>query len=229
MNYGYVPDHHARPRPLAPEDEPDRLCIQLYDVVASAAELTGKRVLEVGSGRGGGASFVKRCHGPASVTGVDFAMRAVEFCRKRHVLDGLQFECGSAEALPFPAESFDIVLNVESSHCYGSFPAFLKEVDRVLRPAGAFLYADLRDAKSAGAWEADLAASGMRITRQVDITSNVVAALDADSDRKSRLIERLLWEPLVPSFKDFAGIRGSAVCEGFRNRTLVYRMYKLEK
>src|SRR5438128_1941354 len=58
MNYGYVPPAATSPLALHPEDEPDRYCIQLYHFVASQADLIDKAVLEVGSGRGGGASFV---------------------------------------------------------------------------------------------------------------------------------------------------------------------------
>ncbi|MDP7642602.1 MAG: hypothetical protein QGI52_09130, partial [Alphaproteobacteria bacterium] len=36
------------------------------------------------------------------------------------------------------------VINVESSFFYGDMAAFLAEVDRVLRPGGYFLLADIR-------------------------------------------------------------------------------------
>ena len=71
MNYGHRPPHGAVPLALAPEDEPDRSCIQLYHLVAGAVDLTGREVLEVGSGRGGGASFVARYLRPSRVLGVD--------------------------------------------------------------------------------------------------------------------------------------------------------------
>src|SRR6185436_1093058 len=58
MNYGYRPPHDKASVALAPEDEPDRSCIELYGLVAGAVDLTGGELLEVGSGRGGGASFV---------------------------------------------------------------------------------------------------------------------------------------------------------------------------
>src|SRR5689334_9089238 len=59
MNYGYALGD-GKTVELEPADEPDRHCIQLYHHVASGANLEGARVVEVGSGRGGGASFVKR-------------------------------------------------------------------------------------------------------------------------------------------------------------------------
>ena len=59
MNYGYAAPG-AEKLALAEADEPDRHWIQLYDHVAGAVDLTGCTVLEVGSGRGGGSSFIKR-------------------------------------------------------------------------------------------------------------------------------------------------------------------------
>src|SRR5215213_1645074 len=59
MNYGYAPgDPGAMDLPLEAADEADRLCIQLYEHVTKPAVLSGKDVLEVGSGRGGGMSYV---------------------------------------------------------------------------------------------------------------------------------------------------------------------------
>src|SRR3954463_13146836 len=51
---------------LAEADEPYRYQIQLYHRIAAQAALAGKRVLEVSSGHGGGASYVARALRPAS-------------------------------------------------------------------------------------------------------------------------------------------------------------------
>jgi SAM-dependent methyltransferase len=138
MNYGYHPPHGMAPLALQPEDEADRSCIQLYGLVAGAADLTGRDVLELSSGRGGGASFVFRYFQPRRMVGIDVSPLAVAFSRARHAVPGLSFEVGDAERLNLAAASFDTVLNVESSHCYGDLSAFLREVRRVLRPNGDF-------------------------------------------------------------------------------------------
>ena len=52
MNYGYAPDSAAAKVVLHAHDEINRYCIQLYHYVASAVELRGLKLLEVGSGRG---------------------------------------------------------------------------------------------------------------------------------------------------------------------------------
>jgi cyclopropane fatty-acyl-phospholipid synthase-like methyltransferase len=74
--------------PLEASDEPNRYFIQLYHRNATQVDLTGKRVLEVGCGHGGGADYLVRTLGPAAWTGLDLS---VDFCRKRHHLPGLDF------------------------------------------------------------------------------------------------------------------------------------------
>jgi SAM-dependent methyltransferase len=222
MNYGHrLPDGTA-PLALAPEDEPDRSCIQLYQLVAGAVDLTGREVLEVGSGRGGGASFVARYLRPSRVVGVDVSPRAVAFSRARHAAPGLSFEVGNAERLGFAAASFDVVLNVESSHCYGDPTAFVREVRRVLRPDGHFLYADFRARAELDAWRAGLLAAGLRLVTERDITPGVVAALDADDEWKRGLIEARVARPLVRAFGQFAALRGTLLYDKLRGGTLVY-------
>ena len=44
----------------AESDEPSRFAIQLYHRTATQVDLSGKRVLEVGCGHGGGASYIER-------------------------------------------------------------------------------------------------------------------------------------------------------------------------
>jgi ubiquinone/menaquinone biosynthesis C-methylase UbiE len=230
MNYGYTSLSEDEPAlKLEPEDEPNRYSIQLYHRVASAVPLAGLNVLEVGSGRGGGASFVKRYHQPRHMTGVDFSAKAVSLCKDQHLLEGLSFVAGDAESLPFDDESFDAVLNVESSHCYGSMPKFLEQVRRVLRPGGHFLFADLRSAEDRERLQRDLENSGMTILEQEDIRENVVAALRCESARKLALIEKAVSQPLQKAFRQFAAVEGSEVYDGFKTGATVYLRYLLKK
>jgi SAM-dependent methyltransferase len=229
MNYGYASlSEFETVLALQPEDEPDRHSIQLYHRVAGAVSLAGLDVLEVGCGRGGGAVFVKRYHQPRRLTGLDFSAKAVSFCRQQHPLDGLSFVAGDAESLPFTAESFDAVLNVESSHCYGSMPKFLEQVRRVLRPGGHFLFADLRSVADSQRLHCEMEGSGMTILEQEDVTANVLAALRCESARKLAIIEQTVSRPMRNSFRQFAAIAGSEVYDGFSTGATVYRRYLLQ-
>lgn len=83
MNYGWASlDPSDRVLSLLPEDERNRYCIQLYHRVAGAINLSRMDVLEVGCGRGGGASHVMRYLRPRSLTGLDLAANATAFCRQ---------------------------------------------------------------------------------------------------------------------------------------------------
>lgn len=230
MNYGFAAlGSPARPLHLETEDEEDRYCIQLYDHVLGDADLRGLDVLEVGCGRGGGASFISRYRRPRSMIGVDLSSSNITFCRRRHALPGLRFVPGDAESLPFADNAFDAVLNVESSHCYPSMPRFLGEVRRVLRPNGSFFFADHRGKEDVATLRQALEASGLTWQREESITGNVLQALRLDSPRKRGLIkERLpwLWWGLV---QVFAGIQGTSIYESFRLRRREYLCCVLRK
>lgn len=230
MNYGFAWPEGTRRPDLQPEDEADRYCAQLYHRVALPGNLEGKEVLEVGAGRGGGAAFVARYHDPKQLTAVDFSPAAVQFCQARHRDSRLNFQPGDAEALPFPEASFDAVLNVESSHCYGSMPKFLAEVTRVLRPGGLFLYADLREAPEMAGLEKQLAdLPGMQITETEDLTPHVSAALTEDHSRKEQMISSLIPEAQRAMFREFAGLRDSKIHRNLASGKLLYKRWVLRR
>jgi SAM-dependent methyltransferase len=231
MNYGFVPPAGEAALPLEATDEADRLCIQLYHRVASATDLLGCEVVEVGSGRGGGASFLARYHRPTRVTGIDYSATAVALCERRHVgVANLAFRTGDAEALPLPDASCDVVINVESSHCYGHIDRFFAEAARVLRPGGWFLYTDFRAAEDVAAWHAALAAQPDWVqVGHEDITASVADAMLADHERKSALIREYISPRFQPLFGEFAGLVGGQMYEGFRNRTILYHRFAFRK
>lgn len=234
MNYGFVETREGQADlssvALAKEDEPDRLCIQLYHRVASATDLSSREVLEVGSGRGGGASFLARYHRPAKITGADFSPQAVALCRQRHAaVPRLSFAVGDAEHLPFPDTGFDAVVNVESSHCYGHVEKFFTEVARVLRPGGWFLYTDFRPAADVPAWHAALAQPGWERMAHEDITAAVADAMQADDARKRQLIAELIPPAFQHLFGEFAGLVGGQIYEGFRKREMLYHRFAFRK
>jgi ubiquinone/menaquinone biosynthesis C-methylase UbiE len=228
MNYGFATSE-ANVLALNMADDPDRHGIQLYHHVVGPIDVRGWKVLEVGSGRGGGSSFIKRYLKPDRMIGLDLSKHAVHLSRERHRVDGLEFRVGDAENLPLDDGSVDAVINVESSHCYPSFSRFLSEVHRVLRPGGYFLYADFRARESVPAWHKSLMESGLALVKEMDITPNVVMALERDNERKLALIDRLVPRRLRASFLDFAAVKGSALFEGFKSGNYAYRSFILRK
>jgi len=224
LNYAYETDPPMG-IPLAPEEEKDRACIQLYHHTGSLADIGGKNVLEVSCGHGGGASYLTRTFQPAGYTGLDLNPAGIAFCRKRHHVPGLDFIQGDAENLPFTKETFDAVVNVEASHCYPDFPRFLSEVARVLKPGGRFLYADFRFAQSIPAWEEAIAGCGMEIESTADIGPCVIRGLEKNSAGSQTLLDRKLPKFLHNLGRDFAGVKGSRVYNALVEGGLSYRSY----
>ena len=229
INYGYEEDPPMGLE-LDASDEPNRFPIQLYHATATqAGHLAGKRVLEVGCGHGGGASYLTRTHHPASYTGLDLNPAGIAFCSKRHPLPNLEFVHGNAEDLPFPDESFDALINVESSHCYPQFRVFLAEVARVLCPGGHFLYADARPRERVADWEAALANAPLQMISQLVIDAEVMRGVQTQwqtssmsgSDRRAlRIIFGLRCDIDVRKSKGYRALESGAFS---------YRMYCFAK
>jgi ubiquinone/menaquinone biosynthesis C-methylase UbiE len=196
MNYGYAPLTGGPALELDPQDEPDRFSLQLYHFVASAGDLEGKDLLEVSSGRGGGASFVHRRFRPKSTTGIDFSRRAIAYCRKTYSLPELTFRLGNSAAIPFGNESFDAVMNVEASHCYTDRKRFFEEVHRVLRGGGTFLYTDVLQDHEYAPVPSLLGEIGFEIRDERPINAEVMRALELDNASRRTLIEREVARPL---------------------------------
>jgi ubiquinone/menaquinone biosynthesis C-methylase UbiE len=230
MNYGFVElGSQSENLQLEPHMEAERYSIQLYHHVAGAVDLRDKEVLEIGCGRGGGAAYVYQYLNPRSLTGLDFSANAVEFCRQIHEGERLAFTEGDAEDLPFDDESFDTVINVESSHCYGSMDVFLREVARVLRPSGFFLFADFRHDGGFEHLQRHLGNGYLKLLEQRDISPNVLKALEIDgTGRKSRLDEVSPWW-LKKSLRMYAGDQGSKTWDGLTTGKSRYLSAVLQK
>jgi ubiquinone/menaquinone biosynthesis C-methylase UbiE len=218
--------------PLTASDEPNRAHINLYHRTATQADLSGKRVLEVSCGRGGGASYLVRSLHPASYTGLDLNPNGIAFCQKRHNLPGLNFVEGNAEDLPFDDKSFDVVLNVEASHLYLQFPRFLAEIVRVLRPGGHFLYTDVRPRARFAEWEAALAEAPMRMISQRVINDEVMRGIEGSQQNSLAILGPVTRR--APSFLDdlarrAGDLRASTFYQALQSGENSYRMYSFKK
>ncbi len=105
----------------------------------------GKRVLDAGCGLGGPAAALAREFG-AHVTGLTNCEPHVavgtDIANRQGVGHLVDFRHGDFMDMPFPDESFDVVLNHES-FCYVTDAlAYLEGVHRILRPGGCWRLAD---------------------------------------------------------------------------------------
>jgi len=227
MNYGFEDGNGPE---LEDEDEANRMFIQLYSMNIRGVDLEGKQVLEVGSGRGGGASWIGKTHKPAKLTGVDFSAEAVGHCQSWYAdQSNLEFIEGNAQDLPFVDATFDVVYNVESSHCYGDMGAFVAQAFRVLKPGGMFCWTDLRDAKTMETLPALFESKGFEIVESADVVQEVLLALDEINETKMKAIEEKVPNSVRRSFETFAGVKGTPVYEGFVSGSMAYHRHLMRK
>lgn len=99
-------------------------------------------VIDVGCGTGRLLRSAGKRWPAAHLIGVDPSPGMLEVARQR--TPGVTFYNGSAENLPLPDHSADLVLSTLSFHHWNNREAGLRDIGRVLRPDGHFCLADLR-------------------------------------------------------------------------------------
>ena len=143
INFGYWPIEMKR----GPISTQERLKSEqdMYRRVAKELDVNENQVIaEVGSGRGVGAELILREFHPNTLIGIDFCDEQVERARRINgltVQNGLNFQVGDAENLPFEDSSIDGVFSVEAAQHFPSIPNFMNEVSRVLKPGGKISFA----------------------------------------------------------------------------------------
>jgi ubiquinone/menaquinone biosynthesis C-methylase UbiE len=84
-----------------------------------------------------------------NITGIDLSddllANARVSAQQLGLLGGqVDFRLGNAEEIPFPNQSLDLVISTVSLHHWSEPVKVLNEIDRVLKPGGAFYIFDLR-------------------------------------------------------------------------------------
>ncbi len=109
-------------------------------------DLTGKRVLDIGSGLGGIDLLLATAHGAREVVGIDVEPQLVDSARALVASRGLSgriaFQLVEPGPLPFADAGFDLVFSKDAMVHIEDKAALYAEVLRMLKPGGWFTAAD---------------------------------------------------------------------------------------
>jgi acyl transferase domain-containing protein/SAM-dependent methyltransferase/acyl carrier protein len=224
LNYGYLSlgaGDEARAEVPAGTFNPSS--VRLAFELIGRTDLAGRKVLDVGCGRGGTVALLAEVF-EAEATGVDLSPEAIAFCRRMHRHARVRFEVGDAEHLPFDDAAFGAVTNIESSHTYPNLRAFLAEVRRVLASGGWFLYTDLLPVQRWAEVRALLDPLGLSLVADRHITPNVLASCDEVAATRAQA-----FKEASAAMDNFLAVPGSAVYEQMRSGAWEYRIVRARR
>ena len=124
-------DEEHFPSTIDPRIYHVRLILQTF------GDLSGRRVLDVGCGKGRFAKVLLDEYPQAEIWGLDISPEMLKF-----VPAGIQTQAGSMTALPFPNEHFDCVYATESLEHAVEIKRAVSEMCRVLKPGGRLVIID---------------------------------------------------------------------------------------
>src|SRR5215467_11974667 len=132
-----------------------RLTRRLYQrVIADLAALglVEGKVLDVGTGPGTLVRELARSIPDLQVYGIDLSEEMIGLARaharREQLEEQVHFESGDVAHLPYPDQSFDVVVSTISLHHWSELAQPLRELYRVLRPGGQVWIYDFRFVKA---------------------------------------------------------------------------------
>jgi 2-polyprenyl-3-methyl-5-hydroxy-6-metoxy-1,4-benzoquinol methylase len=106
--------------------------------------IDGGRVLDVATQEGGFVQILMgNLKGYTEIVGIDIHERAIETAQSTRGREGVRFLVMNAEQLDFEDDSFDTVTISASLHHLSNIQRVLEEMERVLKPGGHFIVAEM--------------------------------------------------------------------------------------
>jgi SAM-dependent methyltransferase len=127
-----------------------------------ARDLSGKRVLEIGCGRGGFAAWLSSQG--ALVTAADFSSAAIKAASSHFPDSGVTWIVNDIQNIDFPSHSFDTVVSCETVEHVPQPRKAISELARVLRPGGTLILTCPNYLGLMGLYRAYMRLSGRRFT-----------------------------------------------------------------
>jgi SAM-dependent methyltransferase len=110
--------------------------LKSYEEAATLSE--GKAVLDLGCNNGYGTTVISRvCD---RVVGLDVSPTAIADAREQYGNRGIDFRLFDGQSIPFPDDSFDVVVTFQVVEHIENTATYLSEIARVLRPNGVALF-----------------------------------------------------------------------------------------
>ncbi|CAF4017821.1 unnamed protein product, partial [Adineta steineri] len=188
---------------------------KLYQQVLANITLTDQNILEVGCGRGAGAAWCVRTYAPCSYVGIDPSQDVINLCEKYYsTIPRLSFMIADPKTyLSFLNESIDVILSIETTKAFDEIVAvkkFVDEVTRVLTPNGYFLWCGLCNVDGSSVLIDYLTANNAFIIKEkINITTNVLHALDIQSNSRADFIDRYIQPADQEYCRLLAGLPGT--------------------
>jgi len=205
--------------------------LNLVKHLLAGVDLGGKAVLEIGCGRGGNLCYLSRYSAATRIVGVDVCAPNLALARENPDLETAVFVAGDAQQLPLADSCFDVVLNLESSHCYSQFGRFVAEVARLLKKSGLFCFADLWNVDVLEldwpAREQALRNSSLEIIAEENISEQVFQAMGISGSISEQLnaLADAASRPLIARLNRSV----EALRAGLATGDYSYRLWKLRK
>lgn len=152
--------------------------------ILAAVDLTGRTVLEIGSGIGGPALLMAGEYAAEKVVGIDIEPHLIDRAVRNASAAGLEekteFRLVEPGPLPFDPASFDVVFSKDAIVHIEDKLGIYREIHRVLRPGGRFI---------AGDWLASENANDLPEFRQYCETSHLSFAMQTAAEASAGLAE----------------------------------------
>ena len=152
--------------------------------ILTGTDLTGKTVLEIGSGIGGPAILMAGEFAPDMVVGIDIEPQLVERAKRSASAAGLAEKTDFRLVVPGPLQldeaSFDVVFSKDAIVHIEDKLGIYREIHRVLRPGGRFV---------AGDWFASENANDLPEFRHYCETSHLSFAMQTAAEAGTTLAE----------------------------------------
>ncbi len=129
-----------------------KMCKKDYpDVLAELEKEEFTDLLDCGCGTAPMLSLLKKKYPGKRYTGIDLTPKMIEVARAKQMA-GVELVVGDCENLPFPENSFDVVICCQSFHHYPNVQDFFDSVYRVLRPGGRLVLRDMTASSAPALW-----------------------------------------------------------------------------